>query len=112
MGEVRMRQIVSLSRNNRWHHMWLRILLSSVNINIISWHICTEVFILARAILPINAIGPLGLVEFIVHFRWRTEMIALLLRPRIFEKNLCDIMRLSQMLLNLFIRCELHLIKV
>jgi len=39
-------------------------------------------------------------------------MITLLLSPWIFEKNLRDIMRLSQMLLNLLIRSKLHLIKV
>ncbi len=75
--------------------MRLRSLLPSIKIIIISEQICTWIVILTRAIRSIEAIGALGLVEFIVHFRWRTEMVALLLRPRIFEKNLRNIMCLS-----------------
>lgn len=75
--------------------MRLRSLLPSIKIIMISELICTRVIIITLAILPIEAIGALALIEFIVHFRWRTEMVALLLRPGIFEKNLRDIMCLS-----------------
>jgi hypothetical protein len=48
--------------------MRLRSLLPSIKIIMISKLICTWVVILARGIKPIETIGALGLVEFIVHF--------------------------------------------
>ena len=72
--------------------MWLRSLLPSIKVALISEHSCTWVVVQALAIRPKEAIRALGLVEFIVHFRWRTEMVALLLRPGIFVKNFLDIM--------------------
>jgi hypothetical protein len=50
--------------------MRLRNLLPSIKVAFISEHTCTWVVVQALAIRPKEAIGALGLVEFIVHFRW------------------------------------------